>query len=346
MLRSLRLHRRPRLGATIAILAASFAVAATAEAASSISSISVANGELVVDKEAAVSASGLMDPIDSENFRGLWLHVNPATMPCLATGALNRPRSIATDLTDVLPGPFQDAQTTWRPDSAGSFLLCTYLEEYHPGVATFATGQLAVTVRQPNSTLSLALPGSRFEAGETVPMEVTAYAEVRRKFDFAVNPIGIPCGTSVDTNPTGRIGIGAEILGGPATLTAQVELPSKAGHWRLCGWIGRGEWDGAPTSRVGDVTFWTGPEPSCRVGAAPATPTGRVRVWCVSVEGTVNLEARRGRRVFNTDVLLANGAGTVNGRKLGLKRGSRVSVLVGQDDARLGSRVLRVRAKR
>lgn len=335
-------RQSPALAAVATLLTVGGLAAEPARAASSIDSVTVVNGDLVVDKTAVLAIAGNLDPAEVSSDRSLVVHINSPSLPCAATQALNRERELAqSDRFSQPRGPFTDSRVEWTPSAAGDFLLCAYLYDFIPD-EQYALKQVAVSVRQPRTDLKLRLPSDRLQAGVEVPLEITAFAEVARNYTVQVNPIGVPCGPNASANQGTSLISERNVLGGPATTVENISTP-EAGQYRLCGWVGFRSDDASPTTVVSEPTFWTGPPPKCRLGAAPKKATGRVKISCVSVDGSVDIQAKRGSKPFSTTVGLVSGVGYVGGRAIGLKRGKRVTVTVLQGGTKLGSRILKVK---
>lgn len=314
-----------------------------ASAATALTALSATNGEAIVDKTSTFAVSGTRDPEDTSFGFYLELQFNQASLGCAPNREANKERaSGSTSETRISDYAFTDVSFNWSPTAAGAYVVCAYF--FDLSGKTWATRQLPLTVREPQVSLQLRLPSQRIGANKVVPLDVTAFAEVERRVSVDVNPVGIACGQGVRSNQGQRVFEDRAVLGGPATFTVNFTTPAK-GQWHLCGWIGRSADEPAPLLSVTGSEFWTGPAPKCRFGSAPKKPSGRVRVTCTSVSGSIEVRAKRGKKTFTTSVALVGGVGYARGRSVGLKRGSRVTVSAWQAGQKLGSRLLKVRRR-
>lgn len=335
-----RITARIALGLMVAAGAASLAPCASA--ASSLTSLRVTNGDLVVDKTATLALSGFSDPTDND--RDIQIDVNSPSLPCAATERLNDERRVDSSGRDsVAKGQFTDAMLNWMPKRPGNYVLCGWLFEPWPFTATtFAAISIPVTVRQPNTSLEFTLPASRLDAGATVPLSLRVYAEVTRHYSVEVNAFGVPCGPNEAANNAVTDWVyDNRITGGPESVIENVTVPD-AGHYHLCGYVGTAPDDSTPTTVASGPAFWSG-KPSCRFGGAPRRPSGTVELTCSNTDGPIVLKASRGRKQFTTAVALSGGKALIRGRSIGLKRHKRVTVTAFADGMKAGSRILRVR---
>lgn len=314
---------------------------APALAASSLTELRVTNGDLVVDKTAAITLTGYADP---EVVSRLEVDVNSPGVPCAPTEDLNDERALATStVSSPSAGPFREVGVDWVPAEPGPFLLCAWLYDWAPDT-TMASISQPVTVRPPRTSLELSLPAARFEIAEMAPLQMTAFAEVSRAYTVEVNPVGVPCGPNVAVNDQEDTWIvGDAVLGGPVATTENVGMPTRPGRYHVCGYIGRNWHDASPTTIVSGPMFSVGVAPRCRVASAPRSSRGTVRISCTGVDGPVQVVGRRGHRSYRATVALAAGRGSVSAKTIGLRRGRAVKVSVLVDGRRAGSRVLRLR---
>lgn len=328
--------------AALAVAAIGLSVAPAAQAASSITSIAVTNGDLVVDKTATIAVTGFSDPADSD--RRLVIHVNSPSLGCAATEELNAERRVAVTGSEYVPkGAFTDVVLQWTPSTPGPFVFCAWLHDSFPD-ATFAAASIPVAVRQPLTSLSLSLPGARFLPGATVPLAVVASAEVAREYAVEVNAAGVPCAPNQGANADVTTWLNRrDVLGSPIAASFNVNMPND-GNYHLCGYVGTSNSDTAPTTVIDGPAFTVGPPPRCKVGKSPKTKKKKVSISCTGVTGSVTVSGKRGSRTFTATVSLsAAGKGSVKGTKIGLKKNKRVTVKVIVDGKTVGSRVLRVK---
>lgn len=337
-----RMSSRTALGILIAAVAvAAGAVPGVARAADAITSVRTTNGDVVVGKTTGVAISGAVAPTSGSSL--LTVDVNPGALPCAETPRLNEERRTA-DLYGTLesPGPFADATLHWVPAAPGAYVLCAWLGDFDDGPG--GKFSLAVTARQPRTSLALTLPAGRFDENSTVPLTITASAEIERWYSVEVNRIGVPCGPSKYANNADTNWITMDrIIGGPTTTTENVTTPF-SGRFHVCGWVGVDDSDPSPTTVVDGPTFTVGPPARCHIGAAPRHLSGVVRIDCSGTTEPITLIGRRGSKQFSTTVNLAMGTAYAPATAIGLRHRRRVAVSVKTiDGVTAGTRILRMR---
>lgn len=126
-------------------------------------------------------------------------------------------RSFDAATAKFAEGRFHDVSLEITPRVAGDFVACVYLVENWTKT-TAAAAAFPVSVRMPASSLQLSLPAPRFPDGASVPLSVTAFAEVESDLTIEVNRFGVRCGPSVSANAGTMDWIRYdEIAGGPNT---------------------------------------------------------------------------------------------------------------------------------
>lgn len=315
------------------------ALASNAWGASSITGISVVNGDLVVDKTATLAISGFSDPAEGQS---LQVHLNPAALQCAATPSANSERRVDSSSANLPEGTFAIQANFPPPAAPGDFVFCVYQTDWFSNVA-YASASAPARIRQPNTTLGVTLPQGRQGVDVDWPIQVTVSAEVERRYSVEVNPVGVPCAPNKRANQEAREWVwNTPILGGPFTYAHNVSV-SEPGQYVVCGYVGDGYDDAAPTTAYTGPTFWAGPPPRCKVGRAPRRPSSKVTITCTGTTGPIAVSSRRGKKRFSTSVSLVGGRGVVSGRAIGLKRKKRVTVSLSVDGQQVGSRILRVR---
>lgn len=316
-----------------------------------IASVSIANGDAVVDRPIVLQLQGFAD-----DDVYAYVDINPVGLPCAQTHDLN-----ANNRTDQYTSATlgKGAVDGYRVSNVslgtpGAYTACAYFERRYTDAPT-ASQSLAFTVRDPRVSLSMALLAAPVPSAP-VPLSLTTYAEVARELYVDLNAEGIPCGlnTSVN-NGDGKI-YGMDLLGGPTTSVTNITMPSTAGRYHLCGYIGRSHGDATPLAVVDSGSFLVGtppappappapaatPKPSCTVGPRTVKSRGTLGIRCKNVSGSVEIRAKRGGRTVKVTRRLVGGVAKVRVKTLRMKRGvTKISVFQGR--AKLAGRSVRRR---
>jgi hypothetical protein len=164
------------------------------------------------------------------------------------------------------PGPFSNAHN-WTFSSAGSYLLCAWLEG--SGGSVLATASLTVAIRQPHLTLSIQAPPV-VSPGRTFQVAMTGQAETDREaYEYLIpnNGRGCPANAAAAETTAGRLGIrpyGVKFLGGPATVTDNENLTA-LGAYLVCAYIEYPGSSSIPEATASASILVAKPHPPCVV---------------------------------------------------------------------------------
>jgi len=150
--------------------------------------------------------------------------------------------SIVVDEKLLGTGPYSEA-VNWTFDTAGSYLLCGWLNDgSQSGDPVVASESLTVVVRQPHLALSISAPGA-VTPRQTFELVTTAQAEAKRDVEEYIEPStgrGCPANAQAADSFSGELRTawpdrGTEwfVDGGPFTETANEEL-SDVGNYLVC----------------------------------------------------------------------------------------------------------------
>jgi hypothetical protein len=164
------------------------------------------------------------------------------------------------------PGPYSGAHN-WTFSSAGSYLLCAWLES--SGSSAVATASLTVVIRPPHLTLSIQAPPA-VTPGRTFQVAMTVQAETEREaYEFVIpdNGRGCPANAAAAESTAGKLGIrpyGVIFDGGPTTVTDNESLTT-LGAYLVCAYI---EYPGSasvPEAMASASLLVARPRPPCVV---------------------------------------------------------------------------------
>lgn len=127
----------------------------------------------------------------------------------------------------------------------GDYLVCAWLQESSSSAAALAAASATVTVRQPRSSGSFAVP-ARVRPGATFKVAMTVQTEVSRLVFAKANAPGVPCGANYRADSgIDYVFYDVENQGGPSTYSANVTAPNRSGVYALCGYVQEGSEDAA-----------------------------------------------------------------------------------------------------
>lgn len=297
--------------ASAAGVAAALLLASAASAAGTITGAAVSTFDVVEDRPFAVVVTGAVDAADVD-WLGSFVTVNAPGRGCAPTYAANRP-NIATENFDFVPGAAISLGHTLTVAEPGLYAVCSYLDDmYDKGSRPIAKGPDGmIAVRTPTVALTLGLPAARFEPGATTQLSWTASVEAERGVSVEVVGARRTCGPTAYAND----GIGPEWLdvkklsGGPFHDLATVQVPTRKGSYRLCGYVHEYDMTDRPSLVSGDVVFGVGQQPTlteigpenilsdaatvCRTDRPVLARGKRIPVACTGDLGTIRIRATR-----------------------------------------------------
>jgi hypothetical protein len=326
-----------------AALLAALLVPATADAATTVSSVVVTNGDAVVDKPLIFKATG---QVTSASSGVVQIEINAPGIACAPTAGTNSgvyAQNIYASAAELAAGASGTGDSL---ATAGTYGLCVYAADGSSSNAPLqpaASGPL--TVREPQVSLALAFP-KQVKAGVDVPLAITSFAEVERRVNVELNVVGVPCGPNQSANQSFSTPVYNQVaIGGPTTTTVNVETPGTNGAYHLCGYLGRSTDDASPLQVVDSGAFTVGPipVPKCSISPGKLTSRGNVTVSCNAlVTGQIAIVASRGKKVTTVTRTIVAGKAKASAKKLHLAKGS-TRIAVVYQSKKLTSRSVRRR---